>query len=335
MKNMKAYINAISFYQPEQLISSEEFQKLLPETNVAKVEKAIGVYEHHVVPDNVTASDLAIKAAEQLFKENNINPKDIDFVIFCTQSADYFLPSTACIIQSRLGISKTAGAYDYDLGCSGYIYGLAMAKGFIFADIAKNILLLTGDTMSKHFHPEDNNRLLFGDAATATLISTQGKAEIGDFVLESDGTGYDKLIVKNGACRHDKLTGNMSLDDSGNKQYDDYFYMDGESIFNFTLDCVPKLINNINQKNHSNSDEIDYYVFHQPNKFMLNTIRKIVKIPKDKFYINIEENGNTTSSTVPIGLKRSLDVGAIHEGSTVMIAGFGVGLSWGGTILKF
>ena len=332
---MKACINAISFYQPEQIISGEEFQKLLPKTDVAKVEKVIGVLEHHVAPDNVTASDLAVKAAEKLFKENSIIPKDIDFIIFCTQSADYFLPSTACIIQSRLGIPKTAGAYDYDLGCSGYIYGLMMAKGFIFAGIAKNILLLTGDTMSKNFHPEDNNRLLFGDAATATLISTDGKAEIGDFVLGSDGTGYDKLIVKNGAFRHRKLTGKVCVDDSGNKRYEDFFYMDGESIFNFTLDCVPKLINDVNEKNHLHNDDIDYYVFHQPNKFMLNTIRKIVKIPKEKFYIDIEKNGNTTSSTVPIGLKKSIDAGNIHTGNVVMIAGFGVGLSWGGTVLKF
>ncbi len=332
---MKACIKAISFYQPEQIITSDEFQKLLPNTDVAKTEKVIGVLEHHVAPENITASDLAVKAAEQLFNENGINPKDIDFVIFCTQSADYFLPSTACIIQARLGIPKTAGAYDYDLGCSGYIYGLAMAKGFIFANIAKNVLLLTGDTMSKYFYPEDNNRLLFGDVATATLISTEGKAKIGDFVLGTDGTGYDKLIVQNGACRHHKLTGNVSIDDSGSKRYDDYFYMDGESIFNFTLDCVPKLIKDVEAKNQLEDEDIDYYVFHQPNKFMMNTIRKITRIPKDKFYIDIEQNGNTTSSTVPIGLRCSLKDGKIHEGFTVMIAGFGVGLSWGGTILKF
>ena len=332
---MEACIKAISYYQSENTITSEEFQKLLPKTDVAKTEKVIGVSEHHVAPEDVTASDLAVKAAKQLFNENGISPKNIDFVIFCTQSADYFLPSTACIIQARLGIPKTAGAYDYDLGCSGYIYGLAMAKGFIFAGIAKNILLLTGDTMSKYFYPEDNNRLLFGDAATATLVSTEGKAEIGDFVLGSGGTGYDKLIIKNGASRHHKLTGNVSIDDSGSKRYDDYFYMDGESIFNFTLDCVPKLIKDVEVKNQLEDEDIDYYVFHQPNKFMMNTIRKITRIPKDKFYINIEQNGNTTSSTVPIGLCCSLKDGKIHKDATVMIAGFGVGLSWGGTILKF
>lgn len=271
---MKACIKAIEFVQPEQTISSEEFQKLLPDTDVAKTEKVIGCHIHHVAPDKVSASDLAVEAAKKLFDKGNVNPKDIDFVIFCTQSADYFLPSTACVIQSRLGIPQTAGAYDFDLGCSGYVYGLAQAKGLIYAGIAKNILLLTGDTMSKNFHPEDNNRLLFGDAGTATLVTSMGGAEIKDFVFGTDGTGADKLIIKNGASRHRKLTGYSEQDDEGNTRYDDYFYMAGESVFNFTLDCVPKLIKDVETKNQLSKDNIDYYVFHQPNKFMLNTIAR-------------------------------------------------------------
>lgn len=265
---MKASIKAIEFVQPEQTISSEEFQKLLPDTDVAKTEKAIGCHTHHVAPDDVTASDLAVEAARKLFDKNGINPKDVDFVIFCTQSADYFLPSTACVIQSRLGIPQSSGAYDFDLGCSGYVYGLAQAKGLIYAGIAKNVLLLTGDTMSKDFHPKDNNRLLFGDAGTATLITQMGGVEIKDFVFGTDGTGADKLIIKNGASRHRKLNGHSEQDDEGNTRYDDYFYMAGESVFNFTLDCVPKLIKDVVAKNHLSDDDIDYFVLHQPNKFI-------------------------------------------------------------------
>lgn len=333
---MKASIKAITYVQPQETISSEEFSRQLPNTDIAKTENFVGCHVHHVAPEGTTASDLAVEAAKKLFSEYDTKPDDIDFVIFCTQCADYFMPSTACTIQSRLGIPQTAGAYDCDLGCSGYIYGLAQAKGLIFAGIAKNILLLTGDTPSKVIHPKDNNRLLFGDAASATLISdVDSGAEIEDFVFGTDGTGYDKIIIKNGAFRHHQLTGHAEKDDEGNLRYDDYFYMAGESVFNFTLDCVPKLVMDVEHKNRLTGEDIDYYIFHQPNKFMLNTIRKITRIPKDKFYVDIEENGNTTSSSVPIGLKRAWEAGKIHKGSTVMIAGFGVGLSWGGTILQF
>ena len=331
-----AFIKALSYYLPEKIVTNEELVKEFPEWSVEKVAQQVGVDSRHVAAENETAGDMAEKAARKLFEEYQIDPKTIDFLMLCTQSPDYFLPSTACVLQDRLGIPTSAGAFDYNLGCSGCIYGMAMAKGLIAAGIAKNVLLLTAETYNKYLHPSDkSNRSIFGDGAAACLISTDGFAEIGEFSLGTDGSGANNLIVKTGASRQKVTTGKFVEDDEGHVWYDDYLYMNGGAIFNFTLDAVPAMMSQILEKNHLEKDQIDYYVFHQANKFMLNTIRKVCVLPKDKFYVNLATTGNTVSSTVLIGLKECMDNQIIKLGDKVMISGFGVGLSWGGTILKF
>ena len=331
-----AFIKVISYYLPETVVTNEELVKEFPEWSVDKVAQKVGVDSRHVAAENETAGDMAEKAARKLFAEYEINPKEIDFVMLCTQSPDYFLPSTACILQDRLGIPTSAGAFDYNLGCSGCVYGMAMAKGLITAGIAKNVLLLTAETYNKYLHASDkSNRSIFGDGAAACLISTEGFAEIGEFILGTDGSGANNLIVKTGGSRQKAATGKFVEDDEGHLWYDDYLYMNGGAIFNFTLDAVPVMMKGILEKNGLDKDNIDYYVFHQANKFMLNTIRKVCMLPKDKFYVNLSTTGNTVSSTVLIGLKDCMENNFIKSGDQVMIAGFGVGLSWGGTILKF
>lgn len=331
-----AYIKAIAYYLPEKAVTNEELVKEFPEWSVEKVAQKVGVDSRHLAAEDETAGDMAEKAARKLFEEYQIDPKSIDFVMLCTQSPDYFLPSTACILQNRLGIPTSAGAFDYNLGCSGCVYGMAMAKGLIAAGIAKNVLLLTAETYNKYLHPSDkSNRSIFGDGAAACLISTEGFAEIGEFSLGTDGSGANNLIVKTGASRMKEATGKFVEDEEGHIWYDDYLYMNGGNIFNFTLEAVPIMMREILEKNRMDKDQIDYYVFHQANKFILNTIRKVCVLPKDKFYVNLVNTGNTVSSTVLIGLKDCLDKGVIKEGDKVMISGFGVGLSWGGTILRF
>lgn len=330
-----AFIKAISYYLPEKVVTNKELLKEFPEWSVDKVAAKVGVTSRHLAAENETAGDMAEKAARKLFEEYNIDPKSIDFLMLCTQSPDYFLPSTACILQDKLGIPTTAGAFDYNLGCSGCVYGMAMAKGLIAGGIAKNVLLLTAETYNKYLHPSDkSNRSIFGDGAAACLISTEGFAEIGEFSLGTDGSGANKLIVNTGAARSKQPTGKFDTDAEGHTRYDDYLYMDGGGIFNFTLDAVPAMMQDILAKNNIDKDTVDYYVFHQANKFMLNTIRKVCLLPKEKFYVNLEETGNTVSSTVMIGIKQCLEAGTIKAGMKVMVAGFGVGLSWGGTILK-
>ena len=331
-----AYIKAISYYLPEKVMTNDDLVKEFPEWSVEKIAQKVGVYSRHLSADNETAGDMAEKAACKLFKDYDINPQSIDFLLLCTQSPDYFLPSTSCILQNRLGIPTSSGAFDYNLGCSGCIYGMAMAKGLIAAGIANNVLLLTAETYNKYLHPSDkSNRAIFGDGAAACLISTTGFAEIGDFCLGTDGCGAKNLIVKTGASRQKKKLNKYVEDEEGHLWYDDYLYMNGGNVFNFTLDVVPAMLKNIIEKNHLEKADINYYVFHQANKFMLDTIRKVCVLPKDKFYVNMATTGNTVSSTILIGLKDCIDNQIIKAGDKIVIAGFGVGLSWGGTILNY
>ena len=333
---MNAYIKAVSYYLPERTVTNEELLREFPEWSVDKVAAKVGVDSRHLAADDETAGDMAERAARNLFREYNISPDEIDFLLLCTQSPDYFLPSTACMLQHRLGIPTSAGAFDYDLGCSGCVYGLAIAKGLIAAGVAHNVLLLTAETYNKYLHPSDkSNRSIFGDGAAACLISTEGFVRIGGFALGTDGSGAERLIVKTGASRHKRQTGLSVTDEEGHTWHDDYLYMNGGAIFNFTLDVVPTMVDQILEKHNMCKDDIDYYVFHQANKFMLNTIRKVCGIPKEKFYVNLSQTGNTVSSTVFIALKECLQSGKIQKGMKVMIAGFGVGLSWGGTVLEF
>ena len=332
----KAYTKALSYYLPERIVTNEELVKEFPEWTVEKIASKVGVDSRHIAADGETAGDMAEKAARILFEEWGIKSEDIDFVMLCTQSPDYFLPTTACILQHRLKIPTSAGAIDYNLGCSGFVYGLAIAKGLVVSGVAKNVLLLTSETYSKHIHPKDKgNRTIFGDAATATLISTDGFAEIGEFSLGTDGSGAENLIVKTGGMRYQKALNDTGIDESGALCSSDHLYMNGSEIFSFTQDNVPVLVADTLAKNEYEKSDIDLFVFHQANKYMLNFLRKKMKIEEDKFYYCLSRFGNTVSSTIPIALKEAMDDNSIKSDNKVLIAGFGVGYSWGGAVLKF
>lgn len=333
---MKAYIKDISYYLPENVVTNDMLVSDFPEWSVDKIASKIGVNKRHVAVSDETASDLAIKAAEELFKNGTVRKEDIDFILFCTQSPDYILPTSACIIQDKLGLPTNIGALDFNLGCSGYVYGLSLAKGLILGGIARNVLLLTGETYNKHIHPKDKgNRTIFGDAATATTVSTKGFAEIKDFSLGTNGKGAENLIIKTGGCRNPQKTGDLHFDENNAPVSSDYLYMNGSEIFSFTLEAVPALVKDVLLKNGHDQEEIDLFVFHQANKYMLNFLRKKIKIKEEKFYYCTADYGNTVSSTIPIALKEAIKENNIHPGNKVLIAGFGVGYSWGGTILQF
>lgn len=332
---MKAYIKGISYYLPEKVITNQDLANAFPEYTVEKIASKIGIMERHISGQKETSADMASEAALKLFEEYDIAPSSIDFILFCTQSPDYFLPTSACLIQERLGIPTTAGALDFNLGCSGFVYGLAIAKGLVTARIAANILLLTAETYSKFIHPADkSNRTIFGDGAAATLISMNGFAEIGNFSLGTDGKGAEKLMLRTGGLRLPEKLNDLHWEE-GNPVSSDHLYMDGTEIFNFTLDTVPALVSDTLKKNSMNQEDIDLFVFHQANKYMLNFLRRKIKIEEDKFYICLEKFGNTVSSTIPIALKEALNEETINSGHKVLLAGFGVGYSWGGTILNF
>lgn len=333
---MNAFIKAITYYLPGKVLTNEELVTEFPEWTVEKVASKIGVKERRIAAENETSADLALKAAKKLFDEYNIDPKEIDFVLLCTQSPDYFLPTSACIIQDRLGIPIRSGALDFNLGCSGFVYGLGLAKGLIASGIAKNVLLLTAETYSKFIHPRDKgNRTIFGDGAAATLISSEGFAEIMEFGLGTNGAGAENLIVGTGAFRNPSLKNDLRFDDSGNPTSSDYLYMNGSEIFNFSLEMVPVLVQETLENNQLSMNQIDQFVFHQANKYMLNFIRKKIQIPEEKFYYYMEKVGNTVSSTIPIALYEAIKDSTIQKGYSVLLAGFGVGYSWAGNVLRF
>ena len=328
-----AFIKAVSYYLPKKVVTNEELIQEFPEWTVEKIAGKVGVSERHLAAENETAGDMAIKAAEKLFVENNISRDSIDFVLLCTQSPDYFLPSTACLIQDKLGLPTSCGAFDFNLGCSGYEYGLAVAKGLVAGGIAKNILLLTAETYNKYLHHRDKgNKTIFGDGASATLVSTEGFAEIGEFVLGTNGSGAECLIVKTGASRDKEKMNDVVFDENGNPRSSDNLYMDGKAIFDFTVRAVPPMISEVIVKNGLTKDDVDLYVFHQANKYMINFLRKLIMIDKEKFYVYLEKVGNTVSSTIPIALCEAQKEGRLH--GNVLLAGFGVGFSWGGCIIK-
>lgn len=330
---MEAYIKNIAYYLPERIVTNDELAAEFPEWSAAKIFHKVGIRERHVAAEDETATDMAEKAALKLFSAGE-KREDIDFILLCTQSPDYKLPSSACILQDRLGLSQDIGALDFDLGCSGYVYGLALAKGLIVGGMAKNVLLLTAETYNKYIHVSDKgNRTIFGDGASATLVSTKGRARIGNFVFGTDGKGFSDLVVPNGGARSPMGAANHIA----GKEIDhpDDIFMDGADIFAFTLKAVPELMQRVLATNDSKLEEIDQFVFHQANKYMLDFLKNKMNISDDKMFYNLEHIGNTVSSTIPIALLDAWNGLDIVPGNKVAIAGFGVGLSWAGTELYF
>lgn len=333
---MKAYIQALAYSLPEKVLTNADLAKEFPEWTEEKIMKKLGIAERHVVAENETASDMAVSASEKLFSENQIDRETVDYLIFCTQSPDYILPTTACLIQQRLGLKDSIGAIDVNLGCSGWIFGLSLAKGLVLGGMAKHVLLLTAETYSKYLHPRDKgNRTIFGDGAAATLVGCDGIAEIGNFSFGTDGNGAENLIVKSGGARHRKQLDDLQFDNFGNPKSSDYIYMNGAEILNYTLDRIPGLIEEVLQKNGCALEDIDLHVYHQANKYIANLQRVKMKIEPEKYYCCFEKMGNTVSSTIPIALKEALNDGSIKPGNKVLSVAQGLGYSWGGVMMQF
>jgi 3-oxoacyl-[acyl-carrier-protein] synthase III len=330
---MGTKIHSIEVYLPETVLSNTDIEKEFPEWTADKIEEKIGIRNRHVVTENETALDLAVKAGEKVLQNYS---GQIDMLILCTQSPDYYLPSSACILQEKLKLPNTVGAFDFNLGCSGFVYGLSMAKGFINSGISNSVLLITSETYTKHINKLDKgNRTIFGDGATATILEKSDSEHIFEFIFGTDGNGANNLIIPNGGLRNKAKPNAELIDDgSGNLRTDNNLFMNGPEIFNFTIQSVPKAVQKALEKNNQTIESIDYVIFHQANKYMLDYLRKKVKVPEDKFYMNMLNTGNTVSSTIPIALKDSIESGKLVKGNKVLLVGFGVGYSWGATVIE-
>ncbi|WP_294149193.1 ketoacyl-ACP synthase III [uncultured Selenomonas sp.] len=327
-----AAIRAIASYLPE---------KIEPNDPANPIGKKVGIDERHVAADDEAASDVAIRAAENLFAAYDIRPADIDFVLLCAQTPDYFLPTTACIVQDRLGIPQSAGALDYNLACSAYPYGLAMAKGIIETGMAKNILLLTSSVYERYINPNDGIiRPLFGDAGTATLVSAveSNHPMLDGFVFGSDGSRYDTMIIRAGASRHMPHTTPVVYDEPdarGNTRSNYQIYMNGKGMTSFTMHTVPPLVDSVLEKTGLMRQNLDGVVFHQANHFMLEKLRTRCGLDDVPFYNEITHVGNVLSGSIPYALATLAEEDRLRERHHVLLAGFGVGLSWGGCVADF
>jgi 3-oxoacyl-[acyl-carrier-protein] synthase-3 len=371
-----AAINSISFYLPENWLDNAELSRCFPDWTEEKIVRKLGIERRPIAAADETASDLGVKAAELMFDAGICKPEDIDHLVFCTQSPDYFLPSTACVIHERLGLPKSAGAFDFNLGCSGYIYGLSICKGLIETGTANKILFITSETYSKYINPNDrSSRPLFGDGAACTLLTKinnneiiyrnnnsksnsdansesdsesdlESKSEsnldsnsepfIGPFVFGTDGGGAELLIVQAGGHRLPKSseTREVMPDRKGSMRSQEQLLMHGPGIFSFAIDRVPPVVESLLTKSGKSKNDIGCYVFHQANKYMLQRLRELCEIDESRYFNNILTRGNTVSSSIPIAIVDAWNAGMLRPTENIMLIGFGVGLSWGGTIIK-
>jgi len=327
-------IEHLETFLPDREVTNADLKKEFPDWNMDLFEKTVGVKTRHEVKAGETASDIAQKAAVKLFRK--VDMQRVDFLIFCTQYPDYYKPTTACLLQQRLGLKNSIGAYDMNLGCSGFVYGLAVAKGLIKANVASHVLLLTSTSASKYIYNKDRSKKsLFGDGASACLVTASEKEKIMAFEFGTDGNNTD-LVIPNGAFRkrYDPQAPEFEYE-PGSYTTDNHVQMNGHEIMNFTLRVVPPLVRQVLKKNGLTPADIDYTVFHQANPFILDHLRKRCGLPKDRFFNDISDTGNTSSSSVPIGIRKLADRGIIKPGYKLLLAGFGVGLSWAATVIEY
>lgn len=328
-------ILAIEYTLPEKILSNDELATLYVNWTAEKIEKKTGIKTRHVANESETAADLGAVAAQKILAKNVVPKDEIDFIICVTQSPDYKLPTTACIIQDRLDLKKNCGAFDINLGCSGFVYGLAVAKSLVETGIANNVLLITAETYTKYINPLDKStRTIFGDGAAATLVG-HGGMEICGFDLGTDGKGNDFLIIPtSGARKRPTPETAVEKEIDGNIRSEDDLFMDGARIFEFTIREVPSSVKRILKNESIKKDEVDLFIFHQANQFMLDFLEKIMKVDKQKCYHNFSDTGNTVCASIPIAFKRAMDEGIVKNNQIIVLSGFGVGLSWGSTVIK-
>lgn len=332
-------IEHITCYYPVGLLTNEDIQHEFPEFKIHEMTRLTGVTSRHVTDAIETSVDMAVRAVTQLFSEFKVDKEEIGYVLFCSAGGDYITPPSACILHDRVELPSHCGALDFNQGCTGFLYGLSLADSLIGAGQTKKVLLVTAEAITKTLHPKDKaNRAIFGDAAAATLISaSDGNLTSGDFIFGTDGSKHEHIIIRQGRERN-PLYGNDELDfvdQMGNIRNNRNFYMNGTEVFNFSVAKAPELVTGLLSRFNLSFDQIDLFVFHQANRIILETIGRKLKVPEHKLVIEIKETGNTVSSTIPIALKKLEQRGLLKRGMTLLLAGFGVGFSWGGTIIEY
>ena len=325
-------IKAISACVPKNVERNRDLGYLIPDEEIEKTVTNIGIEERRIASQDCCSSDLCFKAAEKLLQDNEVVPESIDALIFVSQTADYHQPATAPILQHRLGLAKETLAFDINLACSGYVYGLSAA--FAYANIGMRVLLLVGETMSKIVSRRDKvNTPLFGDAGTATLID-YGEYGHSVFSLHSDGAGAMVMNVPYGGFRNQSCVEGFKevVDSDGSIRTGEQFRMDGMDVFNVGMREEPKDIKRLLTECEMSIDQVDLLVYHQANKFMTDFFSKKLKISSQKTPYSLNRFGNTSSASIPLTIVSELKKGYTKR-EHVILSGFGAGLSWGSVML--
>ena len=322
-----AAIGPISVHLPERVETNEQLAEEFPRWDLDLIFSKTGIASRHIAADGECASDLGVAAAKRLFEEQDIDPGSIDFLLFCTQTPDYPLPTTACLMQERLGLRTGCGALDFNQGCSGFVYGLAVADGLIRTGAVKRILFITSETYSKYIDQADRSlRTIFGDAAAATLIEASDAQSLSAFQFGTDGTGADTLMVTDGGARPKK----DAIVPRHRQRWKSQLYMDGPALINFAMASIPELVDAVLGDAQLSRQDVDFYLFHQATLKMLQQLQERLEIKSDRFPIRLESCGNTVSSTIPILINDLRGEGLLKPKTTSMMIGFGVGWSWAG-----
>ncbi|GAB5402342.1 MAG: ketoacyl-ACP synthase III [Aureliella sp.] len=326
-----AEIGPISIHFPERVETNAQLQQQYPGWDLELIGEKTGIHSRYIAAEDETSADLAVKACERLFEDHAIDRQSIDFVLLCTQTPDYPLPTTACLIQERLGLRTSCGAMDFNLGCSGFVYGMAVADGLIQSGAAKKILLVTAETYSKYIDDDDRSlRTIFGDAAAATLVQASDTPSLAGFQFGTDGSGADTLLVADGGTRPT----DDAIRPRHRKRWKSRLYMDGPSLMSFTVVAVPQLIEEVLELASLNRDDIQLYLLHQATRKMLEQLQTRLSLGDEQLPIKLENCGNTVSSTLPILISQLRESGDLTPGTQSLLIGFGVGWSWAGCAWK-
>jgi 3-oxoacyl-[acyl-carrier-protein] synthase-3 len=327
----------ISACVPKQIQENKDFSAFSSKEEAERFMLSTGIQRRRIAEKSVTTSDLCFEAAEKLILDLNWNKKDIDCLIFVSQTPDYIVPATSCILQNKLGLSEECYTLDISLGCSGWIYGLSVISNLMSTGSFKKGLLLSGDTLSKINSEKDKSTYpLFADAGTATALEYKINAPNMNFIFSTDGSGYQAIIVPDGGNRNRVTPQSFDLEkiEDGIIRSKLHTVLNGMDVFAFCISKAPESVTKLLEHFSIDRDSIDYYLFHQANLFMNEKIRKKLKLPEEKVPYSLKDFGNTSSATIPLTMLTQLSNSLKNQDLKLIGCGFGVGLSWGSVFFE-
>ena len=331
-------ITALSGAVPHTIIDNYKYTQYFPEDQVREVVDKVGIYERRFADEKSCCSDLCFAAAERLIADNNIDRNEIDLLIFISQTPDYRMPATSVLLQDRLGLPNSTIAFDINLGCSAFIYGLSTAFSFMQSSGLRKALILDGETRSKVYSPKDRrSAFLFGDGGVAALVERDDKFGESFFSLNSDGSRGDLIKINAGGYRMPSSVETLKekvVDEYGNIRSEEQGYMNGGDVFNFVIREIPRDIKRITEWSGIDIQSLDYYIFHQANNFINSYLAKKLKLDTSKIPSTIAKYGNTSSVSVPLTIVDQLKDKMQGE-KHMMLSAFGVGMTWATAFVPF